>query len=189
MNIPHIPTDNYYKFCAISGVLLAIFSIYFITKVLIEALEESIILSGEIKEVNLDLAELLRIKEETTKGLEKFFQTANDKNIEQKNIPENLEISDADVNRIQELHQLNTDSIDRSTAIQKAYVQLATKSRLQMFKAIQLLILFPMFIYILLLSIKLAKFGFKNWFEKVQKLNDRILKHEAKRNTSNENKH
>ena len=53
MNIPNLPTDNLYKFMALSGVILLVASVFFPLNLISKLNEEIVIYNGEIQKFNI----------------------------------------------------------------------------------------------------------------------------------------
>ncbi|MBN2383592.1 hypothetical protein JXQ70_12000 [bacterium] len=163
MNIPNVPTDNLYKFLALSGTIIVILSLYF-PKIkeaefrdrLIDIKENISILDSKIKDCNSQL-EMLK-KAVNTKNIDsqeidkdKIIPNIIDKTIELGNIINLIEI----------------DQIKKSFEVTRIEVLSERLEEILFWRKVTLCIGF--------LS---AFFSYIFWYFRVQKIQDQILKND-----------
>lgn len=184
MNIPNLPTDNLYKFIALTGVLLLLISIFYPEYQRIKIRDEITHYNGEIKKLNIESnksnSKLKDIKEQ----VEKLDSISNTKS--------NSIVNDTIIVRTQVLEgpkvlvdlSLQIDklvdeylSIRRDLSIQK--VEVNTKLNLINDKEADLKDINELTNYLGGFSIVLSFLGFLLWYEKTQKYQDRVLKEQS----------
>jgi len=110
MNVPTFPTDNLYKFVAISGLFICIFSIVFpMTRIseikhkIIELQTKSAILNIEIEELKVESANLDKDLERITKKMDLEKSSQKDREIFRKELSE---LREKDIEQGQKLTKL-----------------------------------------------------------------------------------
>jgi hypothetical protein len=174
MNLPSIPTDNLYKFCAVSGVVLLLFGATFPVQKLFETQDNLDRVETEIAILKAQTSafqeEAQRLKSDAV-SLQKDIAAAeaNPRNadveaLRARNATANTSLSAAS----KEVHQLRIMSIRE-------------KGNVDHVKHL----VYRVWLYITAAAafmfggLSLARFGFLHWYYRVQKPSDEILQHQS----------
>jgi len=184
MNIPNLPTDNLYKFIALTGVLLLFISIFYPEYQRIRIREEITLYNGEIKKLNIESDKSKRKLKDIKEQVEKLDTISK--------IKSNSIVNDSVITRTRVLQgpkelvdlSLQIDklveeylSIERDLSIQR--VEVNTKLNLINDKEADLEDINELVNYLGGFSIVLSFLGFILWYEKTQKYQDRVLKEQS----------
>lgn len=207
MNIPNIPTDNYYKFFALSGVTIALSSILFYSSKINSLYDEIDLINTEVSALELEakflvqdrkiietkLTELEKILPNTSKlnadsiilkqfieQKEYFLREKNYRDYyeflfkyEDKLLPfkSKLDFIESETDRIS---KMNREFENKASII-------GIKNDILKRKNKRLLIISFILSVLTIIGYNIAKYGFKQWYNKVQKPSDEKLELELKR--------
>lgn len=157
--MPNLPTDNLYKFMALSGLFLFCFSLYFITTK-VDALEERVYKDGIAYSEWKVKAEALE-KEIDHLTTEKSLAAQK-----------SIEVNESLKSKLLE-HNINLAKVKHAT--------LYSKNNLEQIKHYQ-----QIGFWLKVVSLLLSIFGFALWYFRVQKYQDIALKNEALNPTASE---
>jgi hypothetical protein len=184
MNLPNLPTDNFYKFIALTGVFLFVISIFYPKyqqKILRDEIE---IYNGEISKLNLEKTKSTEKQNELKKRIalldEKsncnFQSIVNDSIIVKNKVidgpKELVQLSDEIDKLIDEYSQLNREFDLKA-------IEISTTRSLINHKENDLSELNKVTNVFAPVSILIALTGFLFWYEKTQKYQDKVLKEQA----------
>lgn len=179
LTIPNLPTDNLYKFCAISGLVIILFSIIFTVVYVTELQEESILLEALAQETQVDLNYLeqanLRV-ENKLKHFEKF-SSGNNFEFPYKHTDEKI----SETEEFKELKQLITKLEINSKELKYKSIELKKNLKLSSKKIFNLYFIIFIGIILSISGYSLAKFGFVRWNNLVQKPNDERIRSELEK--------
>lgn len=184
MNIPNIPTDNLYKFIALTGVVLFLISTFYPDYQEDKIKEDIIIFNGEVQKLNLESSNEKRKLKYIKEKVEKLEKEAdcdcssiiNDVVIQRTRVldgpKELLELSNQIDELVEEYLEINKDlelkAIDISVAREKID-----------FKENNLLELRELSDSLNSVSLFLTVIGFLLWYNKTQKHQDRTQKEQS----------
>lgn len=163
MNIPNIPTDNLYKFIALSGIIIVLLSIYIpkvkiaeVTDKIIDAKESKLILVVKVN--NLE-SQVDRFKDKFGPSIKENKE--NNKELKVENLYGELDELN-DVLFLLKIERIKQKAItERIEVLENRSVEIFRWSIITLFN-----------------GLVMAFFGFWLWYSKVQKLHDLILKSE-----------
>lgn len=178
MNIPNLPTDNLYKFCAIAGLVILGLSLYVPYQMLWQNIAAEIALRREIKEIytEFDIIKkekelddlLIRLDQSTFKNEER------DKNVnvhKDKKSDETLAIKKAIDNLRNEISEF------KRVRLKQGELEYNFDSLKKSMHRVDEILYYCKFLGII--GILLTYFGFRNWYLKIQVYQDAIIKKQA----------
>lgn len=184
MNLPNLPTDNLYKFIALTGVILLVISIFYPEYQRKTLRDEIEVYNGEVRKLNLEKTKSKEKQNELKKRIELLDEKSNcdcksivnDSIIVRTKIiegPKELVELSSEIDRlIEEYSQLNREfdlkSLEVSTKL--ALINNKENDLLEINEATDFFGPFSFFI---------AFIGFLLWYEKTQKFQDKVLKEQA----------
>ncbi|HFG2121887.1 TPA: hypothetical protein ACGF9M_003801 [Vibrio cholerae] len=194
--MPNLPTDNLYKFIALSGVFLFGFALYFITvkseqistKIYITDAEDTVQLNVKNKILNREVSELSLKVEEYKKSSDMYSEKINEfigKDIvnfkkedvdKMKKLMSEFKEHQSGGEEIENIIQELKAKIDESEYI-KAKVKLANEHTSKKIKELDEYRKYAMFL--LFFSSLMAYGGFQAWYLKLQRYQDQIVKNQA----------
>lgn len=184
MNLPNLPTDNLYKFIALTGVILLIISIFYPEYQRKTLRDEIEVYNGEVRKLSLEKTKSTEKQKELIKRIaildEKsncnFQSIVNDSIIVRTQIIEGpkelIELSKEIDKLIEEYTQLIRDFDLKS-------LEISTKLALINNKKNDLLEINEVTYFFGPFSLLIALIGFLLWYEKTQKFQDKVLKEQA----------
>ena len=187
-----LPTDNLYKFMFLAGVILV-----FLTFILLSNFRdkkiEIIELSGEIDRLEIEseylLEDMTELMDETDrlKG-ERIKSESNVSDKDKKRISESLEfIEKGHAEITQKLKLLEEQRRELRRERQMLRENIKTKNWVLSFKSMLLTHYFAMIIASPVAGAFLAICGFHQWYNKLQKYQDRIVKNQAEKEQQEKN--
>ena len=206
-SIPNVPTDNLYKFYALSGIFIIIFSIVFSIYFGYKIVDELILLHNsnsmvalEIDFLNSDVEFILNKTKQLENDVSNFYSKPDSLKNESKILSESIKKAKTDQNWrnylefyfknknhiipglaiLIEIDSLETKIKTNLREIQKKHLSNELKLRELKIKIIELIIVLVIGISLIKSGFKLSNKGFKLWKTNVQDLIDQKLKIELR---------
>lgn len=180
----NIPTDNLYKFLAITGVIAVLASINFgfhqIEVVVLERIELEAELAGFQQE--------LRVFQAQSEGADVYRQAADEAGqlVRESPIEESIESTETRRVLISSYSKAAKKSLDATTELAIASMDLAnTSAHIEAhhekikFLIYERNVLLIVYIFMFLIGVSMAFFGFYSWYFKLQCFQDEIIKREV----------
>ena len=180
MTIPNLPTDNLYKFTALSGVILIIFSLYYPREKLYETRLKIIDVGYKMKVLEAKRRIISKSIDENSRELKSFNRELNKifEKIENRKIKgEDSKTIISDLKKKRSYHLKKHLKADHKLAELELYGLkiLKLQKETEMLNDIYVSRAF-ISIFINIFGIIMAFIGFKLWYTRVQKCIDRTLK-------------
>jgi hypothetical protein len=184
MNIPNLPTDNLYKFIALTGVILLVISLTYPEYQKKTLRDEIEVYNGEVRRLKLEKAKSIEKQKELKKRIAILDEKSNcnchsivnDSIIVRTKIIEGpkdlIELSSEIDKLIEEYTQLNRDFDLKSLEI-STKLALINNKEYDLIEINELIVFFGPF------SLFITFIGFLLWYEKTQKFQDKVLKEQA----------
>lgn len=184
MNIPSLPTDNLYKFVALSGVAIFLFALYFTLSSAKSFDKQAIVLSGEIAKLQQDSTNLANDRRNLKSEIRGFYEASG--------LKAPLIVSDTLIVYSRLLSaspnlQKKSDEIERLVdeyngkwrEYESQNIELQTKQSLQKYNQDLTRAMFISCPILIVFGALLAMVGFVNWYNKVQGYQDLLLETEV----------
>jgi hypothetical protein len=184
MNLPNLPTDNLYKFIALTGVILLVITIFYPEYQRKNLRDEIEVYNGEVRKLTLEKTKSTEKQKEVKKRIAILDEKSNcncqsivnDSIIVRTQIIEGpkelIELSKEIDKLIEEYTQLNRDFDLKSLEISTKLALINNKEN-DLFEINEVTGYFGPF------SLLIAFIGFLLWYEKTQKFQDKVLKEQA----------
>ncbi len=173
MHFPNLPTDNLYKFLALSGVVVVLVSIFYPISRLGELRQKAIELAAEIKILDLESKRLTVNHSQLEREVAAFEKQLSAAEKEKRPTP-------GDIDSIEKIHnQLRTRALKLETSnddLQVKLVKVSAKND----QLVQLVRYVEYFVNVMyggiVIGVLLAWVGFGLWYVRVQRPQDLLLK-------------
>ena len=182
MTIPNLPTDNLYKFIALSGVTIILVSILFYSSEIIELYDSTKTIESEIEILELDIeffdedvkafeSDVMLIDSSVSHNYDfQLDKVMKDKNLrdyfeflfqyEDRIFPEKIkpDLIKSEMNRIDDLHR----------EIRKKIKLVEIKNKMVNSKNNTLIITAVLPLFLIIIGWAMARYGFKQWYKMIQ---------------------
>jgi hypothetical protein len=180
MNLPNIPTDNLYKFLALSGIAMLLLFTYYLGSESLELDRQNISLSGEIAQLDLEAGTLKQEQRALRSEIEDFYNAAG--------LKEPLVVNDSMVvysqiasgppqlvKKSKELQHLVDEFAQKGRDHQSKRIALETKRSIQKYNEDVHAQLFSIYAVTFSIAFLLSVSGFWLWYSRVQRYHNAIL--------------
>ena len=183
MNIPSLPTDNLYKFIALSGLLIFIVVHYYCLTQAYELDKQKTILSGEISKIELETNSIKEKQRHLKYAIEELYLMAGIK--DPITVTDTLIIYSRYLSGPKEFISKSKEveqKVEQFNQTQQDYLSkkfdLDTKRSIQKFNENTYSQLFEVYPFVSVISFAISLVGFILWYKKIQRFQDIILQKE-----------